>query len=121
MEIMIAIGAFAIVAVALVSLLNQVVNLSIESRETAAIQRVVQSELISAMTMPNLEEGETSRQIEEREIELTTLIAPLELENEEGEAILSLFEVTVTARWLQDGERQEVEASSWRNLRMYQE
>lgn len=121
LEVILALSVFAIVGTSLAMALNSIGKIAGEARKEVSLNRLVDSELRAAMSLPQLEEGVTTKALEERGVEIETLIEPLEeIETEEGRLLQDMWLVQVKAVWWEDNEWQEIVAETWRNGRLYQ-
>lgn len=129
MEIVIALGLFAAVAVSLVKALHMTGDTASTIQDQMRVERVLRSALTDVLSRPNLEEGEEkftlAEMMEIREEfnfpgEIEVLIEPLELENEDGQLLQNMFRIVVTFFWRgADGEWQERSAETWRYGNLY--
>ncbi|MFK7912215.1 MAG: hypothetical protein AB8F34_16695 [Akkermansiaceae bacterium] len=128
MEIVIALGLFSAVAVALVEALSMTGETAKTIRDEMRIEQVLRSAMTDVLSRPNLEEGtETLDLIEitgDEESyfpgEIETIIEPMELENEDGQLLQNMFRIQVTFYWRgADGEWQQQSAETWRYANLY--
>ncbi len=119
-EAVLAIGLCGIMATAFVVAIQQITKLSFEAKRESALSRIVHNELIFAATKPQIQEGKVVRQVEEWDVELETIISPVEgLVNEDGIELDNLLEVQVNAVWWADGDYKNRTAETWRHKNMY--
>jgi len=106
-EVIIAIGLFAVAATALMSSINKVGKLAFLTQQQVALSRLLESHANRIYAQARVEEGLTQEELNDfgdyGQLSLLTEIAPLELTNQDGQAILGLFEVNLTLNWF-DGE-----------------
>ncbi|MDB4374203.1 prepilin-type N-terminal cleavage/methylation domain-containing protein [Akkermansiaceae bacterium] len=119
MEVMLALMIFAIMSVGFTKALSAMRANSRLIEERMMVAQIVDSALTEAMTLSTLEEGETITDVEENEMEILTVIEPLEFENEEGKILQQMFRITVTGRWYKNNQEHEVYAEGWRYLQLY--
>jgi type II secretory pathway component PulJ len=119
MEVVLAMMIFAVMSVGFTRALSAMRRNSQLVSEQMQIAQVVDSALTEALTLSSLEEGETLSDVGENNMEVLTIVEPLELENEEGKILQQMFRITVTATWYKNGQQREVTAEGWRNLRLY--
>ena len=120
MEAVLALLLFSIMAVGFTRALAAIRRNSMLVEERMQITAIVDSALRETLTLPTLEEGQTTIDLEERnEMEILTTVEPMELENEEGQLLQEMFRVTVSARWFEDGQEKTQTAEGWRYLRLY--
>ena len=82
---------------------------------------ILDSALEETISLPTLEEGKTTTQLEGSGVELVTTIEPIEdLQNEEGQPLQEMFRIQIVARWFDQDGWQERSAETWRYARMYQ-
>ena len=121
MEAILALSLFAIVGVALITALNEIGRMAFEARREAVLARLLDSELRAAMTVPTLEEGETTRSLDELQVEIKAIVEPLEeLENQDGRLLQQMFRIEVQATWWEDNGWNDMSVESWRYGRLYQ-
>lgn len=120
LEVVLAIGVFAIAATGFVVALHRTDDLAAMAQRELRITRVLDSALKEAVSLPVLEEGTTTVELEEMGIEIETLIEPMEMENQDGQLLQEMFRILVTAYWYEDGEWQQRDAETWRYARLYQ-
>lgn len=121
MEAVLALLLFAIVGTALMTALNEVGRMAFEARRESVLTRLLDSELRRAMTVPNLEEGETVTPLDELGAEVIAVVKPMEeMENQDGRILQQMFQIEVTAIWWEDNEQKELTAETWRYGRLYQ-
>ncbi|MEJ6646633.1 MAG: prepilin-type N-terminal cleavage/methylation domain-containing protein [Akkermansiaceae bacterium] len=119
MEVVLAMMIFAVMSVGFTRALSAMRKNSRLVSEQMQIAQVVDSALTEALTLSSLEEGETLSLVGENNMEVLTIVEPLELENEEGRVLQQMFRITVIASWYKNGQQREVIAEGWRNLRLY--
>lgn len=120
LEVVLAIGVFAIAATGFVVALHKTDELAAMAQRELRIMRVLDSALKEAVSLPVLEEGRTTVELEETGMEIETLIEPMEMENQDGQLLQEMFRIKVTAFWRENGEWQERDAETWRYARLYQ-
>lgn len=124
LEVVLAIGVFAIAATGFVVALHRTDDLAATAQRELRITRLLDSALKEALSLPVLEEGTTTVDIEEEmngnKIEIETLIEPMEMENKDGQLLQEMFRILVTAYWFENGEWQQRDAETWRYARLYQ-
>ncbi len=119
MEVVLALMLFAIMSVGFTQALSAMRNNSRLVEERMKVAQIIDSALTEAMTLQSLEEGETLTDVEENEMEVLTVVEPMELENEEGRILQQMFRVTVTGTWSRNGKKHELSAEGWRYLQLY--
>ena len=119
MEVVLALFIFAIVATSFTKALNTLWRSTTFVKEELVITQILDSALHETLYLQQLEEGTTEIYIEERDVNVETLVVPLELENEEGALLQQMWQVTVIARYEQDGIDQERNVRGWRYLPLY--
>jgi hypothetical protein len=89
-------------------------------KEKQVITQIMDSALNEALYLQRLEEGSTEVYIEERDLDLETIVVPLEeMETIDGNFLQNMWQVTVIARFEQDGQYQERVVRGWRYLPLY--
>jgi type II secretory pathway component PulJ len=119
MEVVLAMMIFAVMSVGFTRALSAMRRNSQLVSEQMQIAQVVDSALTEALTLSSLEEGETLSSVGENNMEVLTIVEPLELENEEGRVLQQMFRIRIIATWNKNGQQREVTAEGWRNLRLY--
>ena len=121
MEAVLALLLFAIVGTALMTALNEVGRMAFEARREAVLTRLLDSELRAAMTVPVLEEGETTKSLDELGAEVRSIVEPMEeMENQDGQLLRQMYRIEVVATWWEDDTEKELSAETWRYGRLYQ-
>ena len=120
LEVIIAVSLFALVGTAMVVAINQVGNLTFELHRSQRLSRILDSELRRTMSLPNLQEGKETINLDEMGVEIETLIEPIEeMENQDGQLLANMFRIRVSAYWWADGEYQSQSTETWRYARLY--
>jgi hypothetical protein len=101
---------FSLAVVALVEAVNQLGSDTLHQRREAAVQERVRSLLVEHSRLPNAPE---ETQIEEEGVKFTIRRTKLDLKNRDGMRLSDLFEVRVTAEWLEGREPQTLSAETW--------
>ena len=125
MEVVLAIGIFAIAATGFVVALARTSDAAALAQRRMQITRILESSLREAISLPVLEEGTTTVSLREEigaaPVEIDTKIEILDqLENEDGQLLQQMFRIEVAANWYQDGEWKKETAETWRYGRLYQ-
>lgn len=121
LEMVLALGVFSIAATGFVVALHRMGDLAALSQSELRITAILDSALEETVSLPTLEEGKTTTQLEGSGIELITTIEPIEdLLNEDGQALQEMFRIHILARWFENDGWQERTAETWRYGRMYQ-
>ncbi|MEK7949902.1 type IV pilus modification PilV family protein [Luteolibacter soli] len=124
MEVILAIGVFAIAVTGFTLALSRTADLAEQGRRELTITRLLQSSLAEAMSYPVLEEGKTSVAVDEMKeagMEIETIVELLpEMENEDGQLLQEMYRIEVAAHWVENGVPQEQTAETWRYSRLYQ-
>ncbi len=128
LEIVIALGLFSAVAVSLVKALYMTSETAASIQKQMRIELVLRSAMTEVLSAPTLKEGSETVDLTEitqdeesyDKAQIETLIEPLELENEDGQLLRSMFRIKVTYHWQEeDGEWQEQSAETWRYANLY--
>ena len=130
MEIVIALGLFSVVAVALVEALNMTSRAASTIRDEMFIEQILRSAMTEALSRPNLEEGTervdlielTGDDASDFPGEIETIVEPLDppLESEEGKLLENMFRIEVIFHWRgADGEWQKQSVETWRYANLY--
>ena len=125
MEVVLAIGIFAIAATGFAVALARTSDAAALAQRRMQITRILDSALREALSLPVLEEGTTTLALREEigaaPVEIDTTIEILDqLENKDGQLLQQMFRIKVTANWYQDGAWNDETAETWRYGRLYQ-
>jgi prepilin-type N-terminal cleavage/methylation domain-containing protein len=121
LEMVLALAVFGIAATGFAVALRRMAQAAELAQSELGITRVLDSALDETLSLPVLEEGETTSQVGNTGIELTTTIELLqEMENEDGQLLQEMFRIEVAAKWYANGEWQNRAVETWRYGRMYQ-
>ena len=119
-EVILALGIFTIVATSYSKALATLWLTTAYVKEKQVITQIMDSALNEALYLQRLEEGSTEVYIEERDLDLETIVVPLEeMETIDGNFLQNMWQVTVIARFEQDGQNQERVVRGWRYLPLY--
>ena len=120
-EMVLALAVFGIAATGFAVALHRMAGAAALAQSELRITRILDSALDETLSLPVLEEGETSSDVGETGIELNTVIELLdEMENEDGQLLQEMYRIEITANWFENGARQERVVETWRYGRMYQ-
>jgi hypothetical protein len=120
MEVIISLFIFALVATSFTRALGMLWRSTSFVKEELVISQIMESALNETLYLPNLQEGSTEIYIKERDLDLETIVFPLEeIENIDGVLLQQMWEVRVIARYEQDGVNEEREMRAWRYLPLY--
>ena len=119
-EVILALGIFTIVATSYSKALATLWRTTAYVKEKQVITQIMDSALNEALYLQRLEEGTTEIYIEERDLDLETIVVPLEeMETIDGNFLQNMWQVTVIARFEQDSQYQERVVRGWRYLPLY--
>ena len=119
-EVILALGIFTIVATSYSKALATLWRTTAYVKEKQVITQIMDSALNEALYLQRLEEGSTEVYIEERDLDLETIVVPLEeMETIDGNFLQNMWQVTVIARFEQDGQNQERVVRGLRYLPLY--
>lgn len=110
LETLLALMIFSIAVVALVEAVNQLGKDTLHRRREAAVQERARSLLTEHTRLPNPPE---ETRLQEDDVTYTIRRVKLELKNRDGLPLNDLFEVRVTAEWLEGREPQTISAETW--------
>jgi len=128
LEIIIALGLFATVAVSLVKALQMTGRTAGMIQDEMRIESILRSAMTDALSNPYLEEGSVT--IDLAEItgddasffpgQVETIVEPIELENEDGQLLQNMFVINVIFYWRDNkGENQQRGMETWRYASLY--
>lgn len=121
LEVLLALGIFSAAAVGFVVALHRMADVAELSQREMRVTRILDSALHEALSIPLMEEGTTTVSVIENGMEIDTRIEILEnLENKDGQLLLDMFRIEVTANWFENGEWQKRSVETLRYGRMYQ-
>ncbi|MEM8955486.1 MAG: prepilin-type N-terminal cleavage/methylation domain-containing protein [Verrucomicrobiota bacterium] len=120
MEVLMAIALFSLVAVALTKALGQVGSLAVEGRRELHVMTGLQSALLEASKVQQMEEGSYLSEPDVMGVTYETTIQELELYNEDQEILGDMWLVTVRALWVENGIEREEIAEVYRYGPLYQ-
>ncbi|BCX50044.1 general secretion pathway protein GspI [Haloferula helveola] len=125
LEVILALGIFSIAATAFAIALQRTADAASMAQRRMQINRILESALNEAVSLPVLEEGSESVTLDEEiggaSVEVDTLIEPMEeMENQDGQLLQQMFRIEISAHWFENGEWQEEIAETWRYGRLYQ-
>lgn len=117
-EVLLAVLIFSLAVVALVEAVNDTARTALVGRQERQVQARMDTLLLEATREPNFltKVGQGQNQeskVTEGNVTYTTQIQRLDLDNEDGQALPDLFEVSVTARWKEGRDEQDVKAATW--------
>ena len=123
LEVLLAVAVFSMAATGFIVALHRTAKLANTTQRELRITRVLESALHEALSLPRLEEGKTTAELEDDSgMEVDTVIEPIDfLENQDGQQLQNMWKITVTAYWLEGDEWQERSAETWRYGRLYQQ
>lgn len=119
MEVIISLFIFVLVAASFTRALSMLWRSTSFVKEELVISQIMESALNETLYLQRLEEGSFETYIEERDVDLETIVTPLEIENMDGVLLQQMWEVRVIARYEQDGIDEEREMRGWRYLPLY--
>jgi hypothetical protein len=121
LEVVLAMGLFALAATGFTKALQYAADASDMAAREMQVTRILQSSLDEALSIPVLEEGETTEDLEEREMRIVTKFERIEeLENQQGQLLQEMWRITVTAYFRQGNVELSRSATTWRYGRLYQ-
>lgn len=121
LEMVLALGVFGIAATGFAVALKRMAQAAQLAQSELRITRILDSALDETLSLPTMEEGETSTTVGETEIELLTTIKLIEdLQTEEGQQLAEMYHIEIKAKWFENGEWRDRSVDTWRNGRMYQ-
>ncbi len=110
LETLLALMVFSLAVVALVEVIHQLGGTTLLQRREAEVQEHMQLLLIEHTRLPDAPE---QAEYKEGDVVYTVKRVPLELRNQDGQPLQNLFEVRVTAEWLEGSLKQQATAETW--------
>lgn len=121
MEVVIALGIFAMACTGLVVAFHRMAETATIAQTELQITRILDSALTEQLSFPTLEEGTTQIPVNGTDIELDVVVSPIEdLENQDGQVLEEMYRIEITANWFADGKWQSRSVETWRYNLMYQ-
>lgn len=112
LETLLAIMVFSMAVVALVEAVHQLGENTLQRQHEAAVQERMRSILIE-QTRISASNPPEEMKIKEGPITYTVRRTPLELSDRNGQAIQGIFEVSVTADWMEGRTPQQASTETW--------
>jgi prepilin-type N-terminal cleavage/methylation domain-containing protein len=112
LETLLAIMVFSMAVMALVEAMNQLGEHAVKRRHEADILERIRSILIEQTRIPVAKPPEELK-IKEGPVTYTVRHTPLELADRNGQAVQGIYEVSVTADWLEGRTPQQASAETW--------
>lgn len=110
LETLLALMVFSTAVVALVEAVHQLGEHTLLRRHEAAVQERMRSLLVEHTRKPDdIEEVK----LQEGDVSYTVTHTPLELKDRDGNPVSGLFEVRVTAAWMEGRTQQQASAETW--------
>lgn len=120
MEAVLAVAVCGVMATGIVVAMQRIANLSFEAKRESALSRIIHNELMFAATKPRIQEGKSTRQVEEWDVEVETIVTPMEgLVTQEGNEIQGILQIVVNAVWWADGDYEKQTVETFRLQDMY--
>jgi len=121
LEVVLALGVFSLAAVGFTMALHKAADAADMTAREIQVTRILESALDEAISVPVLEEGEATVDIDERSMQVLTRYEKMEeMENQDGQLLQEMWRITVTASYVEGGNRLERSAITWRYGRLYQ-
>ena len=110
LETLLALMVFSTAVVALVEAVHQIGEHTLLRRHEAAVQERMRSLLVEHTRRPDeIEEVK----LQEGDVTYIVTHTPLELKDRDGQPLPGLFEVRVTAAWMEGRTQQQASAETW--------
>lgn len=120
LEALLAVSVCGVMTTGIVIAMFQIGKLSQDAKRQSALTRIIHNELMFATTRPRIQEGKTIKQVEEWDVEVETIITPLEdLIDQDGNVVNGIFNIQVNAVWWGDGDYERLSVETWRNRILY--
>lgn len=119
MEVIFSLFIFVLVATSFTRALSLLWRSTGFVKEELVISQIMESALYETLYLQRLQEGSSEIYIPERDVDLETIVTPLEIENLDGVLLQQMWEVRVIARYQQDGVDEERQMRGWRYLPLY--
>ncbi len=121
MEVLLALAVFALAAVALVSVMNQIGGAVIDARTVRNVEQSLESVLDEYSKMPALDDMKKELKPDKNGVGYSIVIQPMQnVKNKEGRTLQGLFRIQVTAKWKENGNPLEITADTIRNAALFQ-
>ena len=112
LETLLALMVFSVAVVALVEAVHQLGEHTLLRRREAAVQERMRSLLVEHTRLP-VPNPLVTKKIQEGDVTYTVTYTPLELRDRNDQPVQGLFEVSVTAAWLEGRVPQQASAETW--------
>jgi len=122
LEMILALAVFGMATTGFVVALHRMGDVARLAQSKMRITRILNSALDETLSLPTLEEGSTDTKVPgEDHFELTTTVKLLDkLENQDGQILQQMYEITVEVKGGVDLTERERFVKTWRYLPMYQ-
>jgi prepilin-type N-terminal cleavage/methylation domain-containing protein len=120
LEMILALAVFSIGATGFAVALRRMSAAAQLAQSELRITRILDSVLDETISVPTLEEGVTESQLGNTGIGIKTTIKRVEdVLLEDGQPLTEIYDITIDARWYQEGRWITRTVNSWRNAAMY--
>ncbi|MFO1483007.1 MAG: prepilin-type N-terminal cleavage/methylation domain-containing protein [Verrucomicrobiaceae bacterium] len=123
LETLLALFIFSVAIVALVEAVNQLGQTTLLRRREAILQDRLRSLLVEHSRLlwkkPAPTSAVTEKVLEEDGVVYTLQVAPLDLQNQDGQVLNEMLEVTIQAAWTEGRVPQTASATTWVYLPLF--
>lgn len=112
LETLLALAIFSMAVVSLVEAINQLGMTTVHQRRESQVQERMRSLLTERTRLP-LQQEQDETKVQEGDTTYTVRHHKLQLQNKDGVPVEGLFEVSVTAQWMEGREPQQASVDTW--------
>lgn len=112
LETLLALAIFSMAVVSLVEAVNQLGMTTVHQRRESQVQERMRSLLTERTRLPLLQEQEETK-VQEGDTTYIVRHQKLQLQNKEGVPVEGLYEVSVTAQWMEGRDPQQASVDTW--------
>lgn len=118
MEVLLALFVFVVAVMGLVECINNMGLVAAETRLERRVHSRLDSLLLDATRRhawfgDGRPVGDMETTIQEDSVTFVVKVAPVELRTDDDDAVMGIYNVSVVARWNEDGREQESSADTW--------
>lgn len=120
-EVLLALAIFAVAAVSLVTAINQIGHAVLESRQYRNVEQGIESIIDEYSKAPVLDEVEKQIKPGKDGVAYNIKVTAIrDAKNQQGRFLQGLFRIHVTASWLENNEKMELDAETIRFIGLFQ-
>lgn len=120
LEVLLSVAVFGMAAIGLVRVINEIAEISVESRFDLRVMEQLESLLEEHGRTPNLRPGRIEMPPDARGVSYVVDVVPIAMTTAQGATLKNMFRIRVAARWLEGANWRESNAEIFRYAAMYQ-